>query len=329
MGSGTTLMRLILDSHPNLAIAHETGFARAMVANEWIPFWNVGGEWFGRIGWEQDELEAAMRDFYGSLFGRFAERRGAGRWGDKTPFHTWHIPLLSRVFPDAVFVGTTRHPAAVATSVHERFRYPWPASVRHWVRSNTEMCHQGAALGDRFALCRYEELVTRPEVVMRELLGWLGEPWDELVLTFHDVHSRRGTAAEVEGSTRSDEPIDATRAARWTTAVDVEARRLLHRTTVPLATMLGYDVTAPVPPRPLVGDGSGRTLATGRDLARLVARSTGIDWDERPQPTMENRELRKSDLKALKRQAAATARSPSAVLLLEARRRLRPLRRRR
>ena len=56
MGSGTTLLRLMLDSHPNIMIAQETGFLRAAQAQYFIPFWKFGGEWLSRIGMEEPEL---------------------------------------------------------------------------------------------------------------------------------------------------------------------------------------------------------------------------------------------------------------------------------
>lgn len=119
-----------------------------------------------------------------------------------------------------MFIGTVRHPGAVASSVHNRFKYSWAASVRHWVRSNTELVHRGGELGDRFAIVRFEELVADPEPLLRQLFEWLGEPWDPQVLDFHEVHRARGTAGEAEGGTRSDEPLDTTRIARWQQTMD-------------------------------------------------------------------------------------------------------------
>lgn len=302
MGSGTTLMRLILDSHPNLAIAQETGFARLLLANEHVPFWKFGGEWYGRIGLSRDDLDAELRSFYGRLFAQFAAQRGATRWGEKTPFHTWHVARLARVFPDCVFVGTVRHPGAVASSLHERFGYPWEQGVRHWMRSTTELVHRGSRLADRVALCRYEDLVTEPQPVLRELVAWLGEPWSEQVLSFHEVHRRRGTAGEVEGRTRSDQPLDPARVARWTGTVDGDGRRLLRRTAA-LARVLGYDLDEPLPVAPI----SDVRIATGADLTALVAPESGVDWRAGPRPTLENRPMRSDDIKRLRRLAAVGA----------------------
>ena len=85
MGSGTTLMRLIVDSHDNIAIAQETSIMRAYLAHKWIPFHRHGGDWYGRLGWSDDELDERMREFYAGMFERFAAGQGKKRWGDKTP----------------------------------------------------------------------------------------------------------------------------------------------------------------------------------------------------------------------------------------------------
>ncbi len=42
MRSGSTLFRLILDSHPNISISEETGFMGALTATKRIPNWQHG-----------------------------------------------------------------------------------------------------------------------------------------------------------------------------------------------------------------------------------------------------------------------------------------------
>ena len=55
MRSGSTMLRLILDSHPRIAIGGETGFMGALLATQLIPGWKHGAEWFGRIGWTEQQ----------------------------------------------------------------------------------------------------------------------------------------------------------------------------------------------------------------------------------------------------------------------------------
>src|SRR3954449_3469784 len=111
MGSGTTLLRLVLDSHPRLAIPQETGFMRAARTHRFIPFKWSGRRWYRRLGWSDEEFNALQRDFYDTVFRRYAEQHGKVRWGEKTPLHTWHVDQMTRLFPDCVFIGVVRHPA--------------------------------------------------------------------------------------------------------------------------------------------------------------------------------------------------------------------------
>jgi hypothetical protein len=50
MGSGSTLLRLILDSHDRIAIPQETGFMRAYNAHQFVPFKWSGRNWAKRMG---------------------------------------------------------------------------------------------------------------------------------------------------------------------------------------------------------------------------------------------------------------------------------------
>jgi hypothetical protein len=312
MGSGTTLMRLILDSHPNIAIAQETGFMRAVLANKWIPFWKFGGEWYGRIGLTERELDAHLRNLYDTVFQRFAEQQGKRRWGDKTPYHTWHMSHAARVFPNAVFVATVRHPGAVATSLHSRFRYDWPKSVGHWMRSNLQLVHQAGELGDRLLLCRYEDLVVEPEGTIRELLDWLGEPWAPQVLKHNIVHGQRGMSDSVEGQTRSTDPIDPSRIGKWTGSMDAEGYRVLRMRAAPLARYFGYDLDDPFSIEPLLPATSVRRRAlSGLDLhQRQAAFRDTVDWDERPAPSMENQPLKPDKLSVVRATSARRKANP-------------------
>lgn len=315
MGSGTTLMRLILDSHEHIAIAQETGFMRAVLAHKWIPFWKFGGEWYGRLGWSEDELNGELRSFYDRVFSRFARDHGKQRWGDKTPYHTWHMPEASNVFPDASFVALVRHPGAVSLSLHQRFSYDWPKAVGHWVRSNLELLHRAEELGDRLVVCRYEDLVLDPEPVMRELLEWLDEPWSQRVLEHHVVHKERGTPEKVEGRTRSSDPIDVGRITKWTADMDDEGYAVMRAKADTLARFFGYDLDDARALGPLDAE-SGRTyLLTGDDLIKRQAALGLTDWGPWPRASMVNRRLQpqKLDVTAKRRRQRKGGHRPAAA----------------
>src|SRR3954451_4819782 len=121
MGACSTLLRLMLDSHPNIAIPHETVFMRIYVAMRSTPFKWSGRTWAKRLGWSDKELDEEARQFFDRIFMRYAEEHGKQRWGEKTPQHLWHVSKMKRVFPDAVFIAIVRHPGAAAASNMRRF----------------------------------------------------------------------------------------------------------------------------------------------------------------------------------------------------------------
>ena len=134
MGSGSTLLRLILDSHDNIAIPRETGFMRAYNAHQFIPFKWSGRNWARRMGWTRKELDAELAAFYRRIFSRHAEQQGKERWGDKTPFHTWHVDDMARVFPDAQFVAIVRHPGGCIASNMNRWGQTLRQAADHYRR---------------------------------------------------------------------------------------------------------------------------------------------------------------------------------------------------
>jgi sulfotransferase family protein len=290
LGSGSTLLRLMLDSHEHIAIPQETGFLRLALAHEWVPYWHFGGEWHEHLDLTDEDNDRSLATYFGGMFEAYASARGKQRWGEKTPFHVWHVDRALRLFPDAVFVGIVRHPGGTATSLHERFRYPWTKAIRHWVRSNKRLVHEAVRRPERFCLVRYEDLVTEPETTMRALLDWLGEPWSPAVLAHHDIQRRSGAPRVVEGHTRSDAPIDPDRPQRWASVVTDDVRARLRGRAAPMATFLGYDVDRPDPVRPL---GSLPGIAVGADIvAARAADISGVDWSLVPQPGPENEQFR-------------------------------------
>lgn len=269
MGSGSTLIRLMLDSHERIAIPQETSFMRLVQAHRWVPHWRYGDRFARRLDLTSDQLDAYLRSFYGGLFERYARLHGKERWGEKTPHHIWHIEAMAELFPDSVFLGIVRHPGGTTGSLVGRFNFETQRGVRHWLNHNKELVHQGARLGDRFGLVRYEDLVRQPEQVMRETLTFLGEPWSDGVLRHHEVQQQQGARKVIDGGTRPADPLDESRASRWKSRFnEVEIRYIRNRTSG-WAGFFGYDVDEPFPVEALVPDGAGRSwLITGGELAQ-------------------------------------------------------------
>ena len=312
MRSGSTLFRLVLDAHPRISISEETGFMGALTATKQIPHWFRGRDWYTRIGWSEAEVDSRLREFYAGMFERHARHQGKERWGEKTPFHSWHIPAMASVFPDAVFAAIVRHPGAVVNSLVRKFHYQMDDAAAYWDATNKEILRRGLELGDdRFALLRYEDLVSDPEPTLRELVDWLGEPWSDDLLRHNDVQAARGGPRISAGNTSTRDPIKADLADRWLDGFTEADLEVLGARTGALAGFLGYDAVRPGVTGPLVpGDTPGRArLLTGGVLARRQAGPGAVPLeDEAPDdvvmPEMDAVELAKQ----LRRVEASLAR---------------------
>jgi hypothetical protein len=296
----------MLDSHPRIAIPSETGFMGSAAAVHRIPDWKFGDGWYDRLGWIAAEVDERLREFYDGMFRRYASKQGKPRWGEKTPFHTAHMARMAQIFPEARFVGIVRHPGAVASSLHRRFHYEFGEAVTYWLDINKRMLGSAIALGDRFALCRYEDVVRQAEPVLRELLDFLGEPWAPEVLHHHEVQREKGAPRAVEGRTITSDPVDASRADAWASAVGDHERAELVRVSE-LAAFLGYtadgfDGAAPDP---------AGLIVTGTRLA-VRHRACPVDLTPDDARAMSLAELGVEELAArLGRTEAALARTRS------------------
>jgi len=288
MGTGSTLLRLILDSHRNIAIPHETGFMRIYTAMRFIPFKLSGRHWARRLGWTDEELDEEARRFFERIFMRYAEQHGKERWGEKTPQHVWHVGKMKRVFPDSVIIAIVRHPGATVASNMRRFGHSSRWGVLHCRRYYKEIARLGSITHRRMVILRYEDLVLRPEPLLRELLDWLGEPWDDAVLEHHSVQGERDHD-RIEGLSRADEPIKPDRIARWTEELTAEDRTLVSRRLGRIAEFYGYSFDDPVTVAPL--SASGSLLFGGPEVGERFERFPDLELTTREEVPLPERFL--------------------------------------
>jgi hypothetical protein len=217
--SGTTLVRAMFDSHPEMAIPHESHFIVPLArgrsryerpegfATETFVADLVQHPWFSRWGLAEDEVRESLRsnppadcpEAIRRLFTLYARRRSKPRYADKTPGYVNHLSLLAAFLPEARFVHVIRDGREVALSLLEM---EWgPTSFRdaafYWKERVERGRRTGGRLGsERYREVRYEELVRDPEARLRELCAFVGVPFDSTMLRYHDRAEDVVTAAE-------------------------------------------------------------------------------------------------------------------------------------
>lgn len=212
--SGTTMLRLMLDSHPLLAIPGESTFIRYMWLNR-RDYWNgrtfqaerllrdiLADPNFRRWGVAEASVLDVMRgyerpdfaDVIAAPFEAYARLQGKPRWGDKTPNYVLSIPALARLFPQARFVHVIRDGRDVALSylAIPAFGSDIRAAAWLWRDRVGAGLRWGRRLGrGRYTEVRYEGLVDDPERELRRLCSFLGLPFTDGMLRYHVDASER------------------------------------------------------------------------------------------------------------------------------------------
>jgi hypothetical protein len=205
--SGTTLLRAMLDSHPELAVPGESYFIVELAPGYAPRWWRrfdrtrcldalLAHERFGH--WELDE--ASVREAVATarppdyaallrvLYATYAHAQGKARYGDKTPNYVLDIARLASLFPEARFVHVVRDGRDVALSVIEIDEWG-PAKVegaaRYWARHVDAGRTAGDALGaGRYLEVHYDELVDDPETTLRRVCAFLDLPFARSMLAY-------------------------------------------------------------------------------------------------------------------------------------------------
>jgi tetratricopeptide (TPR) repeat protein len=188
--SGSTLIEQILASHPMIEGAGELP-ALAEVAAA------VAGPGASEAGWPEavsrlsvDELKA-LGGAYLTRARRF-RRTDRPYFTDKMPANWQLLGLIRLILPNAKIIDARRHPLACGLSAFTTYfnlQTRFPTSLedvgRHY-RSYTDMIrHFAAAVPGWIHRVQYEHLVEDLESEARRMLAYLGLPFDEACLRFH------------------------------------------------------------------------------------------------------------------------------------------------
>ena len=240
--SGTTLLRLMLDSHPNISCGPETGF---LIDMERI----LGHHWshLELYGFDRDYWRRKIAEFFASYHLEYTHGQRKRRWAEKTPHYTPHLPFILSLFPSSQIVHMIRDGRDVVASHRNRWGYKEALrSAKRWRQFVTVGCEFGKhAAADQYHEVRYENLVNDPETTLRSLLAFLEEPWDDQVLHHlqapHDIQPTYALFTEKRRSQGKEQsPIYDSRIGAWRRELDPFLKLIFYLWSGPLLRELGY-----------------------------------------------------------------------------------------
>ena len=273
--SGTTLLRLMLDAHPLVAVPPETYFllpvarayregqvrtpdqlfAMVTATHVWDDFKLAKDAYYERLlALAPFTVPDGVRLFYRM----YADRFDKPRWGDKTPRYTRMMRSIERMLPEARFVHVIRDGRDVAVSLRGTWFAPGQdvATLASDWKERIEYARKAGALCTHYLEVRYEDLVLNTRDVLLAICRFVDLPFDERMETYHRSAQERlddlGTHYNPDGSVKvsrqsrlqihafSTRPPTATRIGRWRQELSLEEQQAFDRVAGDLLRELGY-----------------------------------------------------------------------------------------
>jgi hypothetical protein len=299
--SGTTLLRLMLHSHPRLAIPNETAFlleayqerkrfgdltqeanrralARFVVERRESRFHLLGLD-----GADVTERIVAAPPTLGSalaaVYTAYAERFGKPRWGDKRPSYVRWIDVVLRLFPDAQIINIVRDGRDPIASLldmpwNKKGMYYW---VAQWCAAVDAAARAQKRLpADSYCHVRYEDLVAAPEPHLRRLCDFLGE-------TFDPAMTEPNRLAEIivprnkSWHDRTRDPVTTTRIGTWAQRLEPWQIQVCEAAMGKRLRALGYELSGAG--RPALGHRLRYERAATRQRLSPIKRAAMNSWD--------------------------------------------------
>jgi hypothetical protein len=200
--SGTTLLRMMLNAHPEVAVPPESRFVVDLYRSDEVQIDEFLARLEGHqrwISWDtpMEDVRAQLTGMTTSTYAEaieaaymaYAENRNKKRYGDKTPRYIEDLPLLSRLWPEAKFVHLVRDGREVALSYAD---VPFgPSTVAKaaalWKARVKLGMEQGRPLGTaRYVELRYERLLANPQEEVEGLCSFLDLEFDPAMLDYSE-----------------------------------------------------------------------------------------------------------------------------------------------
>ncbi|PKP26438.1 MAG: hypothetical protein CVU06_03530 [Bacteroidetes bacterium HGW-Bacteroidetes-22] len=212
--SGTTLLRMLLDAHPNVIIPTECQFIVNLYGKyghrknwtnhdfesflsdlqlQWkFNMWHIDLELLRqslqnlRIGCTYADVCRAVYHSYKSIFSKSEITLLA----DKNPGYAIYTKKISSIFPDARFIYINRDYRDNYVSIKEvGFDLSIPSlPAQKWKYFYRTFMASARVRPENYLYLRYEDLVMRPQETMSQVCGFAGIPYDQKMFSFHEKH---------------------------------------------------------------------------------------------------------------------------------------------
>lgn len=246
--SGTTLMRAMLDAHPDVRCGQETRVIPRLLQLRfhWLKSEKESMR-LEQAGITSDVLNSAIAAFTMEIIAKHGEP--APRLCNKDPLLIKMGSYVLDLFPNAKFIFMVRDGRATAHSIITRKvtitgfdLTSYRQCLKKWNSAVEAMNNQCREMGkDKCLRVPYEQLVLHPKEWMEKVLKFLDIPWNESVLHHEDFINNGISLSKVERS--SDQvikPVNLEALTKWVGNIPEDVVRDMAEI-APMLSVLGYD----------------------------------------------------------------------------------------
>jgi Tfp pilus assembly protein PilF len=204
--SGTTMVEQTLSAHPLISAGDELPIFGEMVdlaprlLGSPLPYPEALADlWLG----DKTQGLDLLRDYYLQRARQLGAVGEGARWfTDKMPLNETHLGLIGLMFPSAPVIHLVRHPLDVVLSTfanHMTHGFNCASDLvsiaRHYVLTADLVEHYRREAAPNILTVRYEDVIDDQEAWLRRMLDFIGAPFDERCLSFHENRRYARTAS--------------------------------------------------------------------------------------------------------------------------------------
>jgi len=253
--SGTTMLRLILHSHANIAIPPQTKFIKKVYKRR-LFFGNLSKlnnrskilKWFSDnhnnktkiidLGLDSSDIQNeiiksgnSLGSILSTIFKLYSKQNNKIRWGDKHPYYIKYLDQLFKLFPDAQVIHIVRDGRDAVASLKSM---PWWKnnsiySMLNWQEAIISGRKAKFKYGsDQFIEIRYEDIIDDPEKNIEILCNFLVEEFLPKMLEFYKIADTVVPDYKMEWHSETKLNINSKKIGRWQTDLELWESDLMN-----------------------------------------------------------------------------------------------------
>ncbi len=183
--SGTTLVRNMLDSHPNICCGPEMHLISKIsdfdqdIMEIWerLKIYKVAVE----------EKNKRLREIFEIFPETYMNSKKKERWAEKTPNNFYYLDFIDKLFPNCQFIHIIRDGRDVVSSFKRRWGHrAIYIGIKEWNKTiDLTFKYRKKIKKERYLEIRYEDLVNKPKIETKKITDFLNEKWSNSMLEHH------------------------------------------------------------------------------------------------------------------------------------------------